>query len=76
MDSKSYSDEKMVGNGHNLNLEASQPPMVENVEYNLAQQYDQLERGLESRHIQFLALGGAIGKSFLFCGRMQRQDAG
>jgi amino acid transporter len=26
-------------------------------EYNLATQHDQLERGLKSRHIQFLALG-------------------
>jgi amino acid transporter len=26
-------------------------------EYNLAAQHDQLERGLKSRHIQFLALG-------------------
>jgi len=28
-----------------------------NPEFNLAQQNDQLERGLKSRHIQFLALG-------------------
>jgi amino acid transporter len=28
-----------------------------NPEFNLAQQHDQLERGLKSRHIQFLALG-------------------
>jgi len=39
-----------------------------NVEYNLAQgQHQQLERGLKSRHIQFLALGGAIGTG-LFVG--------
>ncbi|KAK7223173.1 hypothetical protein V2G26_011176 [Clonostachys chloroleuca] len=36
-------------------------------EYNLATQHDQLERGLKSRHIQFLALGGAIGTG-LFVG--------
>ncbi|KAH6900818.1 amino acid permease/ SLC12A domain-containing protein [Thelonectria olida] len=36
-------------------------------EYNLANSHDQLERGLKSRHIQFLALGGAIGTG-LFIG--------
>ncbi|KAG8424694.1 hypothetical protein J3458_001466 [Metarhizium acridum] len=41
--------------------------MVENAEYNLAEQHDQLARGLKSRHIQFLALGGAIGTG-LFIG--------
>ncbi|KHO00261.1 amino-acid permease inda1 [Metarhizium album ARSEF 1941] len=42
-------------------------PMSENAEYNLAEQHDQLARGLKSRHIQFLALGGAIGTG-LFIG--------
>ncbi|KAG6040816.1 hypothetical protein E4U41_006987 [Claviceps citrina] len=36
-------------------------------EFNLAEQHDQLARGLKSRHIQFLALGGAIGTG-LFVG--------
>nr|AXS58668.1 putative proline-specific permease homeolog b [Epichloe coenophiala] len=40
---------------------------AENGEYNLAEQHDQLARGLKSRHIQFLALGGAIGTG-LFVG--------
>lgn len=40
---------------------------AQNVEYNLAEQHDQLARGLKSRHIQFLALGGAIGTG-LFVG--------
>ncbi|KAK2595203.1 hypothetical protein QQS21_007056 [Conoideocrella luteorostrata] len=40
---------------------------AENGEYNLAEQHDQLARGLKSRHIQFLALGGAIGTG-LFIG--------
>ncbi|ORX76095.1 amino-acid permease inda1 [Basidiobolus meristosporus CBS 931.73] len=40
---------------------------VENPEYNLAEKHDQLARGLQSRHIQFLALGGAIGTG-LFVG--------
>lgn len=52
-------------NRYNLNVEASQP--AESAEYNLANQHDQLERGLKSRHIQFLALGGAIGTG-LFVG--------
>jgi len=39
----------------------------ENPEYNLATGHNQLERGLKSRHIQFLALGGAIGTG-LFVG--------
>ncbi|KAG0053859.1 hypothetical protein BGZ90_006121, partial [Linnemannia elongata] len=47
------------------NIEANQP--LENSEYNLANKHDQLERGLKSRHIQFLALGGAIGTG-LFIG--------
>ncbi|OAA47119.1 amino-acid permease inda1 [Metarhizium rileyi] len=41
--------------------------VAENTEYNLAEQHDQLARGLKSRHIQFLALGGAIGTG-LFIG--------
>jgi len=45
----------------------SEGQMAENVEYNLAEQHDQLARGLKSRHIQFLALGGAIGTG-LFIG--------
>ncbi|GJJ74554.1 yeast amino acid transporter [Entomortierella parvispora] len=40
---------------------------VENPEFNLAEKHDQLARGLKSRHIQFLALGGAIGTG-LFVG--------
>ncbi|KAJ3523548.1 hypothetical protein NM208_g12408 [Fusarium decemcellulare] len=52
-------------NGFDLNQEASH--QGENVEYNLANSHDQLERGLKSRHIQFLALGGAIGTG-LFIG--------
>ncbi|PHH77132.1 hypothetical protein CDD80_900 [Ophiocordyceps camponoti-rufipedis] len=44
-------------------LEAASPA----IEYNLARQHDQLARGLKSRHIQFLALGGAIGTG-LFVG--------
>ncbi|PVH68401.1 amino-acid permease inda1 [Cadophora sp. DSE1049] len=39
----------------------------ENPEFNLATGHNQLERGLKSRHIQFLALGGAIGTG-LFVG--------
>ncbi|KAF9396814.1 hypothetical protein BGX21_009393 [Mortierella sp. AD011] len=46
-------------------FEANQP--YENAEFNLANQHDQLARGLKSRHIQFLALGGAIGTG-LFVG--------
>lgn len=63
---KKVSNEGHVSNdSYNLNLEASQP--AENTEFNLANQHDQLERGLKSRHIQFLALGGAIGTG-LFVG--------
>lgn len=36
--------------------EAVRPGSVHN-EFNLAQGHNQLERGLKSRHIQFLALG-------------------
>lgn len=43
------------GNGYDLNQEGSRT--VGDSEFNLANQHDQLERGLKSRHIQFLALG-------------------
>lgn len=52
--------------GYDLNPEASRRP-AESSEYNLAARNEQLERGLKSRHIQFLALGGAIGTG-LFVG--------
>ncbi|KAF7557487.1 hypothetical protein G7046_g6040 [Stylonectria norvegica] len=55
------------GNGYDLNREGSTTGSNEAVEYNLANKHDQLERGLKSRHIQFLALGGAIGTG-LFIG--------
>ncbi|CAM1506346.1 Fc.00g059870.m01.CDS01 [Cosmosporella sp. VM-42] len=56
------------GNGFDLNPEASNSPADnDGHEYNLANKHDQLERGLKSRHIQFLALGGAIGTG-LFIG--------
>ncbi|KAF9087266.1 hypothetical protein BGX27_002961 [Mortierella sp. AM989] len=51
--------------GYDLNVEANHP--VEYSEHNLAEKHDQLARGLKSRHIQFLALGGAIGTG-LFVG--------
>ncbi|KAG0331163.1 hypothetical protein BG000_011159 [Podila horticola] len=50
---------------HDGNVEANH--LTENSEYNLAEKHDQLARGLKSRHIQFLALGGAIGTG-LFVG--------
>lgn len=57
MDSKPSSsrDEKVSPPQYALNPEASRP--AESAEYNLADQHDQLARGLKSRHIQFLALG-------------------
>ncbi|KAJ2983672.1 hypothetical protein NQ176_g517 [Zarea fungicola] len=51
------------GSGHDI--EAVQP--AESTEYNLANKHNQLERGLQSRHLQFIALGGAIGTG-LFVG--------
>lgn len=65
MEKKLSHDENSSADRYNLNIEASQP--AESSEFNLAQQHDQLERGLKSRHIQFLALGGAIGTG-LFVG--------
>lgn len=51
--------EKQVtsGNGYDLNLEGSNNASNQGIELNLANTHDQLERGLKSRHIQFLALG-------------------
>lgn len=49
-----------AGNGFDLNQEASHQGENENIEYNLANSHDQLERGLKSRHIQFLALGKSL----------------
>lgn len=51
--------------GDHSSPEASRPAQTS--EYSLAAQHDQLDRGLKSRHIQFLALGGAIGTG-LFVG--------
>ncbi|RDA84879.1 hypothetical protein CP532_2084 [Ophiocordyceps camponoti-leonardi (nom. inval.)] len=59
-----------VHDGTDRQLEAIDggvPPEDVANEYNLARQHDQLARGLKSRHIQFLALGGAIGTG-LFVG--------
>ncbi|EGX93517.1 amino-acid permease inda1 [Cordyceps militaris CM01] len=65
MEKKSSQEGQDSANSYNLNVEASQP--AETAEFGLAGQHDQLERGLKSRHIQFLALGGAIGTG-LFVG--------
>ncbi|OAQ96153.1 hypothetical protein LLEC1_03596 [Akanthomyces lecanii] len=65
MEKKVSHDGHGSGDSYNLNIEASQP--AETAEFNLANKHDQLERGLKSRHIQFLALGGAIGTG-LFVG--------
>ncbi|KAL1880562.1 hypothetical protein VTK73DRAFT_5575 [Phialemonium thermophilum] len=51
--------------GYDLHAETSH--RVEDPEINLASGHEQLHRGLKSRHIQFLALGGAIGTG-LFVG--------
>jgi yeast amino acid transporter len=55
MSSDKYEGEPDVGASPHKDVESSRP--AENVEYNLANTHDQLERGLKSRHIQFLALG-------------------
>lgn len=41
--------------GQRVDVESARD--TSNVEFNLASGSDQLERGLKSRHIQFLALG-------------------
>ncbi|PHH67671.1 hypothetical protein CDD82_1227 [Ophiocordyceps australis] len=63
MEKETKSDPSLDGYG--VNIEATGP--ADSGEYNLAAQHDQLERGLKSRHIQFLALGGAMGTG-LFVG--------
>jgi amino acid transporter len=63
MSKEKVSDDGVAGT---VDLEGSSSP-TNNQEYNLASGHDQLERGLKSRHIQFLALGGAIGTG-LFVG--------
>lgn len=55
------------GAPYDLNPEASKKGSDENTEFALAGQDEQLKRGMKSRHIQFLALGGAIGTG-LFIG--------
>jgi amino acid permease len=42
------------GNQGNVDVES---PKGESQEFNLAGKHEQLERGLKSRHIEFLALG-------------------
>ncbi|KZZ98935.1 amino-acid permease inda1 [Moelleriella libera RCEF 2490] len=56
--------EKLAGN---ITHDSESGRPTENTEFNLTEQHDQLARGLKSRHIQFLALGGAIGTG-LFVG--------
>ncbi|KOS21101.1 putative proline-specific permease put4 [Escovopsis weberi] len=48
-------------------LESNRGETTETGEYDLAGDGERLERGLKSRHLQFLALGGAIGTG-LFVG--------
>ena len=53
------SKEKVYDDGlapTHTDVEGASSP-TQNPEYNLAAGHDQLERGLKSRHIQFLALG-------------------
>ncbi|KAH6605216.1 proline-specific permease [Trichoderma cornu-damae] len=61
--------EKKDGSGpedaFDINVEASSPNDIS--DFTLAHDGEQLKRGLKSRHLQFLALGGAIGTG-LFVG--------
>ncbi|KAH0523774.1 hypothetical protein TsFJ059_008734 [Trichoderma semiorbis] len=61
--------EKKYGSGpdeaYDVNIEASPPG--DNTDFTFAHDGEQLKRGLKSRHLQFLALGGAIGTG-LFVG--------
>ncbi|KAL7948437.1 amino acid permease/ SLC12A domain-containing protein [Trichoderma barbatum] len=50
---------------YDINIEASTPN--DNTDFTFAHDGEQLKRGLKSRHLQFLALGGAIGTG-LFVG--------
>ncbi|KAM0464747.1 hypothetical protein ACHAPV_002583 [Trichoderma viride] len=50
---------------YDINIEASSP--IDTNDFTLAHDGEQLKRGLKSRHLQFLALGGAIGTG-LFVG--------
>jgi len=59
--------EEYVAEGGNAYDNEAASVQGQTTEYNLANSVDQLERGLKSRHIQFLALGGAIGTG-LFIG--------
>jgi amino acid permease len=52
------SKEKVYDDGltaTHTDIEAGSAP-TQNTEYNLASGHDQLERGLKSRHVQFLAM--------------------
>ncbi|KAL7955853.1 amino acid permease/ SLC12A domain-containing protein [Trichoderma compactum] len=61
--------EKKYGSGpddaYDVNIEVSPPN--DNTDFTFAHDGEQLKRGLKSRHLQFLALGGAIGTG-LFVG--------
>ncbi|KAI5467808.1 amino acid permease/ SLC12A domain-containing protein [Mariannaea sp. PMI_226] len=59
-------DVHQSSNAYEVNPESGSDE-AHNTEYNLASSHDQLHRGLKSRHIQFLALGGTIGTG-LFIG--------
>lgn len=53
-------EEKEIGHGDKVAHVEGGQPLASNSEYNLAGEHDQLQRGLKSRHIQFLALGMAL----------------
>jgi amino acid transporter len=67
--SKAVAMEKKSSSGpeeaYDINIEASSPN--DSNDFTLAHEGEQLKRGLKSRHLQFLALGGAIGTG-LFVG--------
>lgn len=73
MDSKNMDskyDHDFKGDGDDPTLEVERLPSS-NTGFNLAEGTDQLERGLKSRHIQFLALGMA---SLPICSSRDRRN--
>ncbi|KAH9436811.1 hypothetical protein MCOR02_000476 [Pyricularia oryzae] len=61
-------ESKAVDNGQALDIDIGQARTLSaDGTPNLLAKHNQLERGLKSRHIQFIALGGAIGTG-LFVG--------
>lgn len=68
-------ESKAVDNGQALDIDIGQARTLSaDGTPNLLAKHNQLERGLKSRHIQFIALGGAYVFFFVHLAEYSRED--